>query len=93
MLNKFLGENKDINAESQTEIGRTNLIQHKINTGDAAPIAQTYYRTSLPKEKFLREEIAKLEDAELVRKSKSPWTSPVVIVGKKDGSQRLCIDY
>jgi hypothetical protein len=69
------------------------LIQHKINTGDAAPIAQTYYRTSPPKEKFLREEITKLEKAGLVRKSKSPWASPVVIVGKKDGSQRLCIDY
>jgi hypothetical protein len=93
LLNKFLEKNKDINAGSQTEIGRTNLIQHKINTGDAAPIAQTYYRTSPPKEKFLREEIAKLEEAGLVRKSISPWASPVVIVGKKDGSQRLCVNY
>ena len=48
LLNNFLEQNRDINAGSQTKIGRTNLIQHKINTGDTAPIAQTYYRTSPP---------------------------------------------
>ena len=42
---------------------------------------------------FLREEITKMEREGIVRKSVSPWASPVVIVGKKDGSQRLCVDY
>ena len=42
---------------------------------------------------FLREEITKMEREGIVRKSVSPWASPVVIVEKKDGSQRLCVDY
>jgi hypothetical protein len=34
-----------------------------------------------------------MEQQELIRKSASPWTSPVVIVDKKGGDKRLCIDY
>jgi len=42
---------------------------------------------------FLREEIAKMEKEGIIRKSVSPWASLVVIVEKKDRSQRLCVDY
>jgi hypothetical protein len=34
-----------------------------------------------------------MKQQELIRKSASPWTSPVVIVDKKGGDKRLCINY
>ena len=42
---------------------------------------------------FLREEITKMEKEGIVRKSVSPWTSPVVLVKKKNGKLRFCVDY
>ena len=92
-LQQVLHDYSDICASSQTEIGRTTLITHKINTGNAAPIAQKPYRMNPENEKFLNEEVGRLLESGIIRKSYSPWASPVVIVGKKGGDKRLCIDY
>ena len=45
------------------------------------------------KKEFLRQEIANMEKDGIVKKSTSPWASPVIIVDKKDGTYRICIDY
>jgi hypothetical protein len=88
-----LKENANICAQSQTDIGRTNLIQYRINTEDSAPISLPFYRYTPKKLAFLKKEIVDMEAAGLIRKSVSPYALPVVIVGKKDGSMRLCVDY
>src|SRR6266487_1623163 len=86
-------EKKDICAKNQTDIGRTNITKHKILTGDATPVSQAPYRMNPQKKEFLRQEIANMEKDGIIRKSTSPWASPVVIVDKKDGTYRICIDY
>ena len=68
----LLEEYKDICAESQTKIGRTHLIKHKIITENAEPTAQQAYRCNPKNMKFLREEIAKMEKEGIVQKSVSP---------------------
>jgi Reverse transcriptase (RNA-dependent DNA polymerase) len=83
----------DICARSQTEIGRTTVIKHRIHVENALPIAQKPYRMNPENAKFLNEEIQRMEANGIVRRSFSPWASPVVIVGKKGGDKRLCIDY
>ena len=74
-------------------MGRTKQLKHKINTGDHQPIRQLARRISPCK----REEVHQLLQDMLARKviqpSTSPWASSVVLVKKKDGSTRLCIDY
>jgi hypothetical protein len=93
LFQNLLMEHKDICAKSQTEIGRTNLIKHHIETGDAAPIYQPPYRINPKNKEFLQSEIVKMEENGIIRKSSSPWAAPVVIVDKKGGDKRICIDY
>ena len=42
---------------------------------------------------FLKEEIANMLKNGLIRKSFSPWSAPIVVVNKKNGKFRLCVDY
>ena len=60
-FNNLIKSYADICAQSQTQIGRTNVIKHKIITGDAIPIAQAAYRSNPKNLAFIKEEIAKLE--------------------------------
>ena len=93
LFNNLTQEYKDICAKNQTDIERTNITKHKILTGDATPISQAPYRMNPQKKEFLRQKIANMEEDGIIRKSTSPWASPVVIVDKKDGTYRICIDY
>jgi hypothetical protein len=88
-----LGNFADICAKSQTEIGRTSEIKHRIYLERDAPIAQKPYRLNPENAKFLKGELQRMEANGIIRRSYSPWASPVVIVGKKGGDKRLCIDY
>src|SRR5436190_3669317 len=92
-LQGILHEFADIVANSQTKIRRTNIISHRIDTGDAIPIAQKPYRTNPANASFVKTEIQRMLDNKIIRPSHSPWSSPVVVVGKKDGEKRLCIDF
>lgn len=56
---------------------------HEIDTGNARPVASRPYRLAHYKEKFAREETQRLLDQGLIRPSRSPWSSPLVVVPKK----------
>jgi hypothetical protein len=58
-----------------------------------APIAQNPYCMAKVELKLLRAELDLLLEKELIRPSASPWGSPALFVPKKDGTQRLCVDY
>src|ERR1043165_7158722 len=79
-LEKLLDEYQDICAKSQTEIGRTTEIKHRIYTGDNAPVTQRPYRTNPDNTKFIEEEIDRMLKAGIIRPSYSPWASPVIVV-------------
>ena len=75
------------------ELGITKAGEDRIPTGDARPIKQRPYRFSPQENEVVRQEIDKMLGAGIIRKSKSPWASPVLVVPKPDGSPRFCIDY
>jgi hypothetical protein len=80
-------------AKDLTQLGRTNIVTHHIDTGNAREIKQHYYRTSPKHESFIKEEIERLKRQGLIVPSHSPWTSPALVVGKANGKMRLVIDY
>jgi hypothetical protein len=58
-----------------------------------APIYKTPYRMATPELAELMEHIRELLEKGFIRPNSSPCGAPVVFVQKKDGTQRLCIDY
>jgi hypothetical protein len=58
-----------------------------------APISKRSYRMSVEELKELKKQLAELQEAGYIRPSSSPWGAPVLFVQKKDGSQRMCVDY
>lgn len=73
-------------------LGRTNLIQHHIETTDTQPIRQRYYRMSPEKQRIITEQVDEMLDLDVIEPCESPWSSPVLVVGKKDGKPRVCLD-
>ena len=73
--------------------GRTTLVQHYINVGDTAPIQQKPYRVPYSQRELVKKELDRMLDAQVIRTSTSPWASPIVLVAKKDGDVRFCVDY
>ena len=64
-----------------------------IDTGDSAPIKQPPWRILFALREKVDQLVKEMLDQGVVTPSKSPWDSPVVLVAKKDGSTRFCVDY
>ena len=72
---------------------RTSKIEHWINLIDEEPVRLKPYPLPYALRKELKDEIKEMLDMGVIRKSSSPYASPVVIVKKKDGWNRICVDY
>jgi hypothetical protein len=90
---QLLEEFADLFATDITELGRTNLVTHRIYTEDVPPIRSRPYSIPPSEQEFIKEELQRMMDNHLIRSSNSPWTSPVVLVRKKNGTLRFCVDY
>jgi len=80
-------------VQDDNDLGRTSLVSHTIDTGDHPPIKQQPYRTAQNQRAVIETEVQKMLDKGVIRLSQSPWSSPVVLVPKKTGGFRFCIDY
>jgi hypothetical protein len=58
-----------------------------------APISKRPYRMSVEELKELKKQLTELQEAGYIRSNSSPYGAPVLFVQKKDGSQRMCVDY
>ena len=84
---------RDVFALTDSELGRTSLVQHVIDTGHATPIKQMPYRTSPEGKQEIDRQVNNMLERGIIQESISAWSSPVVLVKKKDGSMRFCVDY
>lgn len=92
-LENFLLQYSDIFVGPDGELGRTYLTAHKIDTGDAKPIKLPPRRLPIFQRDIAEREIESMLQKEVIKPSNSPWASPIVLVKKKDGSTRFCVDY
>ena len=89
----LLNKHSEAFSGSAEDLGRTNLIYHIIDIGDSGPVRQGMRRILHEQIGVLKADIDKLQSARMVEPSSSPFASPTILVKKKDGSWRLCIDY
>lgn len=75
------------------DFGRTDSVQHHIHTGAAAPIRERFRLLPSSMYKEMRTLLADMLDKDIIRESASPWAAPIVMVRKKTGEWRFCVDY
>ncbi|CAI5689901.1 unnamed protein product [Oreochromis niloticus] len=75
------------------DLGRTSLVQHDIITRPGAPVKQHPRRMAGEKQQHAGQQIYDSLQSGLAQRSCSSWASSIVMVRKKDGTYRLCIDY
>ena len=92
-LSNLLRKHAEIFSTGDNDLGYTETFKHKIPTADNVPVSQTFRRIPPTQYQEVKEHIQKLLDAKIIQESYSPYAAPIVIVRKKDGSLRLCVDY
>ena len=88
---QLLIEYRDVFSTQEKPLGQCDIVQHEIKT-EGEPIKVSYRRIPVG----LREEAVKeenrMKELGVIEPSESPWAAPVMLVQKRDGSLRYCID-
>ena len=92
-VRELILEYQDVFSRDDMDIGKTDLVKHSISTGDSRPIRQPYRRLPIWQQQEAETQIKDMLERGVIEKSNSPWASPIVLVKKKDGTTRFCIDY
>lgn len=89
LLNNF----RECFAASLAELGKATVGEMSITLHDEEPVVYRPYRLSIKEKEVVREMVTELLDNGIIQPSTSSYASPVVLVRKKTGDYRLCIDY
>ena len=92
-VKQLLHENREVFSTSEFDLGRTNLVQHRIDTGVNRPFKQQLRRHPMAYLPVIDEHVDKMLANNICEPSSSPWASNVVLVKKSDGTLRFYIDY
>ena len=90
---QMLVKNSEVFSKDSMDTGKTDLVKHHIPTTSNIPIKSRPYRAPHWKKSEIDKQIQSFVDKGLLEESDSLWSSPCLLVGKKDGSFRLVCDY
>ena len=79
-------------ALESTDMGHTSMVKHRIRLDNYTPFKERYRRIPLHLFDEVKNHLKEMLEVGAIRKSSSPWASAIVLVRKKDGSLRFCID-
>ena len=91
-LQKLLNEYSDLFVGTEGQLGRTSMVKHSITTSEG-PIRQPMHWLPVALKDTVDTQVQEMLHHNIVQPSCSPWSSPVVMVKKKDGTWRFCVDY
>lgn len=92
-ITQQLNNMPDVFAQHDLDFGRTDKVRHHIKLSDESPFKQRARPIHPQDIEAVRKHIQELLDTGVIRESESPFSSPIVVVRKKNGQVRLCIDY
>lgn len=92
-LQQLLLEFKDIFSTNKLDLGLTTVGYHEICTGNANPIYSKPYRVAHSEKDTVKELVADMLSNEVIEETQSPWSSPFILLNKKDGTKRFAVDY
>jgi len=92
-FSQIVRKHNDVFALNDAELGETDVVTHAIDTGTAQPVKATARRLPYALCKELEEEMDSLLQSGCIEPSVSPYSSPLVLVRKKSGGLRVCVDY
>lgn len=91
--NRTLNDNRELIARTLQQLGKTSDATMRIELTSDRPVIYRPYRLSYYERKQMKDMVDELKAAEIIEDSASPHASPMLLVKKKNGEMRMCIDY
>lgn len=92
-LKNLLDDYKNCFSSSLRDLGFTTQTEMTIDLTDSEPVVYRPYRLSYTERQQVKDMVQEMLDSNIIRESSSPYASPIVLVSKKSGEKRLCVDY
>ena len=92
-LFQLVNMHRDAFALVKTEMGRCDFVRHHIDVQGHAPIHKRPFRYSANEREVLQKEMTDMLNLGVIEPSQSPWGFPAILLPKKDGGIRVCIDF
>jgi len=92
-LKVLLRQYSSVFSRGEGDLGRATTVMHKIDTGTSRPFRQALRRQPISLQTEVDKQLRQMEDQGIIYPSQSEWSSNIVVVRKKDGSLRCCVDY
>ena len=92
-LRAAMAARKHLFAAGKGDLGWTYIVQHQIHTGDQPAIKQRVRHYPVPCWEEERQLVEDMLAIRIIQESNSAWSSPTVLVKKKDGTTWFCMDY
>ncbi|KRZ49701.1 Transposon Ty3-G Gag-Pol polyprotein [Trichinella nativa] len=93
VLRSILWKCGKVISRGDAYLGRTSLVKHRIETGGAQPVKLPPRRLPQAQREVVERLMRHMLHAGVIELASSPWSLPVVLVQKNDGSPRFCVDY
>ena len=90
---RMFHQNKAVFASSKEDLGCTSTVYHRIFTKDDVPVTERYRRIPPNQYQEVRQHLQELLEKGVICPSESSYASPIVLVRKKSGGLRMCVDY
>jgi len=92
-LEDLLHQHTDVLSRNEYDLGCVTMVKHRIDTGSNRPFRQPLRRQPAHLLPIIDEQLQEMQKQGIIRPAQSEWGSNLVVVKKKDGSLRFCVDY